>query len=162
LANAVVDGLDRGLASLAAANGMVYTRYSDDMVFSAGASFDRTRAAALIGDVRGAVAASGFVVHRRKTRVVPPGARHVVLGLVLGEDRLQLMPEFKRRVDVHIRGVAKFGLAEHVRHRGFRSIISFVNHVDGSLAFAAAVEPDHAMQARTRWDAALAAGGYPV
>ncbi len=162
LANAAAARLDRRLAGLAAAHGVVYTRYSDDLVFSAGASFDRDRAAALIGRVSGAVSDNGFLVHRKKTRVVPPGARHVVLGLVLGRGRVQLMPEFKRRVDVHIRGVARFGLAEHVHHRSFRSIISFVNHVDGCLAFAAAVEPEHAAKARQRWDAALAAGGYPV
>jgi hypothetical protein len=162
LANAAAAGLDRRLASLAALHGVVYTRYSDDLIFSAGASFDRARAAALVGDVSGAVADNDFIVHVKKTRVVPPGARHVVLGLVLGRGRVQLMPEFKRRVDVHIRGVTKFGLAEHVHHRGFRSIISFVNHVDGCLAFAAAVEPEHAAEARRRWDAALAVCGYPV
>lgn len=162
LANAAAAGLDRRLVGLAAAHGVVYTRYSDDLVFSAGASFDRNRAAALVGNVSGAVVDNGFVAHRKKTRVVPPGARHVVLGLVLGRGRLQLMPEFKRRVDVHIRGVAKFGLAEHVRHRSFRSIMSFVNHVDGCLSFAAAVEPGHAAEVRRRWDAALEAAGYPV
>jgi RNA-directed DNA polymerase len=162
LANAVAASLDRRLASLAAANGVVYTRYSDDLVFSTGPSFDRARAAVLIGEVFGAIADNDFAVHRKKTRVVPPRARQVVLGLVLGRGRVQLMPEFKRRVDVHIRGVAKFGLAEHALHRGFRSMISFVNHVDGCLAFAASVEPEHAAEARRRWDAALAAGGYPA
>ncbi len=162
LANAAASGLDRRLIDMAALHGVVYTRYSDDLVFSAGESFDRERATALIDHVSGAVADNGFVVHRKKTRVVPPGARHVVLGLVLGRGRVQLMPEFKRRVDVHIRGVANFGLAKHARHRGFRSMISFVNHVDGCLAFAAAVEPGHAAEARRRWDVALTASGYPT
>lgn len=162
LANAAAAGLDRRLVRVAKAHRVVYTRYSDDLVFSAGPSFDRDRASALIGHVSEAVDDNGFVVHRKKTRVVPPGARHVVLGVVLGRERVQLMPEFKRRVEVHIRGVATFGLAEHARHRGFRSIISFVNHVDGCLAFAAAVEPEHAAAASERWNAALTAGGYPA
>jgi RNA-directed DNA polymerase len=162
LANAAARGLDGQLVTVAAEYGAIYTRYSDDLVFSAGASFDRAKAAALIGRVSEAVSDTGFVVHRKKTRVVPPGARHVVLGLVLGHQQVQLMPEFKRRVDVHIRGVSRFGLAEHARHRGFRSIISFVNHVDGCLAFAAAVEPEHAAKARRRWNEALISAGYPA
>lgn len=160
LANAAALELDQKLAAAASTHGVVYTRYSDDLTFSAGADFDRGRAATLIGHVGSIIREERFAVHKKKTRVVPPGARHVVLGLLLGPTSVQLLPEFKRRIDVHIRGVDRFGLVQHAAHRGFRSIISLVNHVDGCLAFAVGVDSNHAGQARMRWDAALAKSGF--
>jgi RNA-directed DNA polymerase len=117
---------------------------------------------AIIARISDIINGEGFVVHDKKTRVVPPGARHVVLGLMLGSDGLRLLPEFKRRIDVHIRGVDVFGLPGHAGHRNFDSILSFVNHVDGCLAFAQGVEPGYSRKARERWNAALAKSGFPV
>jgi RNA-directed DNA polymerase len=162
LANAAAHALDRKLSQIASRRALTYTRYSDDLIFSAGATFNRGLGASLIDHVRNVVRDEHLVLHDKKTRVVPPGARHVVLGLMLGRDRVQLLPEFKRRIDVHIRGVDRFGLAQHAAHRGFRSIFSFVNHVDGCLAFAHGVEPEHARQGRERWNAALDKSGFPV
>lgn len=162
LANAVAYRLDRRLTAVASSRALVYTRYSDDLTFSAGSGFDRRLAAALIALVRRVVEDEGFLVHDRKTRVVPPGARHIVLGLLVDREAVRLLPEFKRRIEVHIRGVTMFGLAQHALHRGFRSVVSFVNHVDGCLAFAMGVEPTTAQRLREAWDAALRLAGFPV
>jgi hypothetical protein len=162
LANAATLVLDRKLTKVASQYGLTYTRYSDDLTFSAGVTFSRGRAASLINHVRNIIRDEHLVLHDKKTRVVPPGARHIVLGLMLGSDSVRLLPEFKRRIDVHIRGVDRFGLAQHAAHRGFRSIFSFINHVDGCLAFAQGIEPLYARQSRERWNAALARSGFPV
>jgi hypothetical protein len=37
---------------------------------------------------------------RAKTRIVPPAARHVILGLLVDHDRVRLQPEYKRRIDI--------------------------------------------------------------
>lgn len=156
LANAVATPLDADLQELAMASGYVYTRYSDDLVFSSAGFFDRQAAKVAIGAVRELVRAHGFSLHQKKTRVVPPGARHVVLGLLVGEESVRLTPEFRRRVETHVRGVARFGLAEHVRHRKFHSVLSFVSHVDGCLVFALDVEPQWAAKVGEEWRTAVA------
>jgi RNA-directed DNA polymerase len=156
LANAVATPLDADLQELAMTSGYVYTRYSDDLVLSSAGPFDRQAAKVTIGAVREVVRSRGFSLHHRKTRVVPPGARHVVLGLLVGEESVRLTPEFKRRVETHVRGVARFGLAEHVRHRKFHSVLSFVSHVDGCLAFALDVEPRWAAKVGEEWRTSLA------
>ncbi len=102
----------------------------------------------------------GFALHRAKTRVVPPGARHVVLGLLVDGDRVRLLPEYKRRLEVHVRGVAKFGLAEHADHRRFVSVLSMINHVDGLIAFAASVDRAFANNSRDQWNKVLLNRGY--
>jgi hypothetical protein len=161
LANAAAFPLDKKLSLIASQHSMAYTRYSDDLTFSATTSFSRGRATGLISQVGNVVRDEKFAIHNKKTRIVPPGARHIVLGLMLGTDRLQLLPGFKRRINVHIRGVDIFGLAQHAAYRDFHSIFSFINHVDGCLAFAYGIEPEYAQDARERWNRALAKSGFP-
>jgi RNA-directed DNA polymerase len=162
LANAAAFTLDKKLSLVATRRSMIYTRYSDDLTFSTTTNFNRAQATGLIDHVGNVVRDERFSVHRKKTRIVPPGARHIVLGLMLGPDRLRLLPDFKRRIEVHIRGVDIFGLTQHSAHRGFRSIFSFTNHVDGCLAFAQGIEPVYAQEARQRWSNALAKSGFPI
>lgn len=156
LSNAVTTPLDYDLHDFASGAGFVYTRYSDDMVMSTNNHrFDRTQAIPMIREVTRLVAQHRFRLHRKKTRIIPPGTRHVVLGLIVDDNEVRLTPEFKRRVEVHIRGVHKFGLVHHAQHRKFRSLLSFINHVDGCLAFALSVEPAWAHDQRAVWRAAL-------
>ncbi len=162
LANAAMLNIDAELATLAATHRLTYTRYSDDLTFSAGEGFSRQQAGAVVNQVAAALDRGGFRLHRRKTRVVPPGARQIVLGLLVDESDVRLLPEYKRRLEVHVRGVTKFGLVGHAQHRSFRSVLSMINHVDGGLAFAAGIEPGFAGRLREGWDTALRDHGYPV
>ena len=159
LANVAMFEADTKLEALAQIHGMVYTRYSDDLTFSA-IDFSRERAQNLMREVAAVVNPAGFSLHRAKTRVVPPGARHIVLGLLLTDDRVRLLPEFKRRLEVHIRGVAKFGLVEHAGWRHFESVLSMINHVDGCISFAESIEGEFAAKMRLAWSDALAEHGY--
>lgn len=161
LSNAVAASLDGAIMDLSLKAGFTYTRYSDDIVLSTSDHFNRNHARSVIREMRRTVSEHGFRLHEKKTRVVPPGARHVVLGLLLGEEVVRLPPEYRRRVEVHVRGVAKFGLLEHVEHRGYDSILSFISHVDGCLAFAAAVEAGWAAKMAYEWREALSAQGFP-
>lgn len=139
LANAVAYKLDEILTSLALSEGLVYTRYSDDMVFSSHDDFSRGRVVDLLRKVTGVIHSQGFIVHRNKTRIISPGARKIILGLLVNDD-VRLLPEHRRRIESHLRGCEKFGLGKHVAHRGFESVFSFVNHLDGWIAFALGVE----------------------
>jgi hypothetical protein len=160
LANLVMVEVDAALTELARSMGLTYTRYSDDLTFSSGPDFSRDRATTLLEEASSILGRNRFWLQRNKTRVAPPGSRHVVLGLMLS-DRVGLLPRYKRRLETHVRGVARFGLSEHARFRRFNSVLSFVNHVDGLIAFAASVEPAFAQRVATDWHTALAASGFP-
>lgn len=159
LANAAATPLDGQLAGISRELGWTYTRYSDDLTFSSVGDPGREAARRLVNHIDDAIRRDGFVAHRKKTRIVPPAARRVVLGLLVDGDHLRLVPEFKRRVEVHIRGAQTFGLVNHADHRGFRSVLSMVNHIDGCLAFAQGVEPEWASSASKQWQSALALNG---
>jgi hypothetical protein len=161
LANAVMKAADVEITAFAESANLVYTRYSDDLIFSAGAEFSRRDAMELIARTKVVLRRQGFRLHDVKTRVVPPGARRVVLGLLVDEEGVKLLPEFRRRLELHVRGVRKFGIAEHAGHRRFDSVFSMINHVDGGIAFAESVDAAFATRLRDAWSSALYENGYP-
>ncbi|MFE9905358.1 reverse transcriptase family protein [Streptomyces achromogenes] len=160
LANLVARKLDQRLSNMANNAGLVYTRYADDLVFSSGHRFSRDLARGAIGRISREIGNAGFVVHERKTRVIPPGGRKLVLGLLVDGDEVRLSREFRMRINNHVRGVEKFGLGEHCGHRGFSSMHGLVAHVSGLIAHADSVSPDWAQVVRTRWNSALAKSGW--
>jgi RNA-directed DNA polymerase len=155
LANLVARDLDVAFSALAQRERMVYTRYADDLTFSSIEDFDRARAVKLIGEVRTVLRNAGFSLHEGKTRVIPPGGRKIVLGLLVDREEVRLNRTVRDRITMNIRGVERFGLAAHVSHRRFVSIDGFVRHLSGLLAFAADVEPEWARTMTGRWHTAL-------
>jgi RNA-directed DNA polymerase len=155
LANLVVRDIDIQFSAFAQRERMVYTRYADDLTFSSTGPFSRDGAVKVITEVRGVLRRTGFSLHEKKTRVIPPGARKIVLGLLVDGDRVRLNRDMRCRITEDIRGVEKFGLTPHVRHRKFSSIDGFVRHVSGMLAFASDIEPEWALASQQRWRATL-------
>lgn len=146
LANLVARPLDADLLALAVQEGLVYTRYADDLIFSSNANFSRPRALALVHQIYGVIKLHGLWPNRAKTKIVPPGARKVVLGLLVDGAVPRLTKEFKARVRTHIHFLQReeVGPAQHARNRGFDSVLGLQRHVYGLVAFGAGVEPDWA------------------
>ncbi|MGV9668094.1 reverse transcriptase family protein [Nocardia niigatensis] len=160
LANLVAYDLDVRFTALAQRERMVYTRYADDLTFSSIEDFDRSNAVRLVNEVRSILRQADFSLHEKKTRMVPPGSRKLVLGLLVDRDQVRLNRDIRQRITENIRGVDKFGLAEHVSHRQFSSIDGFVRHVSGLLAFAADIEPEWAGAMSERWRTTLRANHW--
>lgn len=156
LANASTTRLDANLTRFAAQESLVYTRYSDDMSFSSADEFDRARAAELVTQVRRIVTASGLALHQRKTRVIPPGARKVLLGMQITETGVGILPEHRRRVDLYIHSVERYGPVDFARVRRFESPLSLINHVEGWLAYLHHLDPVWTKSRFERWAQALA------
>lgn len=142
LANASTRQLDDGLSALAIKHHLVYTRYSDDMTFSSPEQFDRQNASAIIGEIGRIVTASGLEIHVRKTKIIPPGARKIVLGMLVTESGVAVLPEQRRMIDIHIHAVGKYGPVEYSAVRKFDSVFSFINHVEGWFAYLSHIDPE--------------------
>lgn len=161
LSNLVCRRLDQELASYADAKGITYTRYSDDITFSGPpGSFCRTEVLSIIGEVRVILAWRGLRLHENKISVVPPGARKVVLGLLVDGGAPRLSREVRQRISDHVRGIELFGLLLHKEHRKFDSVAGMVAHIGGLLRFARHIEPQFADPLRKRLDDALVAQGW--
>lgn len=160
LANLVAKSLDARLARLAAEHRLVYTRYADDMTFSSGDPFERSRAIEIVKSASATIRRERFAVHDAKTRIVPPGARKIVLGLLVDGQEPRISVSMRTRLCHHVRGVEQFGLAQHVRHMRFSSIEGLVRHVGGLISFAGDIEPAWAAGMAERWHRALLENGW--
>lgn len=161
LSNLASELLDKVLQRVAEKYDVTFTRYSDDLAFSTGALFTHSSAASLLIEIENVLGAFGHALHRKKTSISPPGARKVVLGLLVNDDRLRLTREYRSRIANHVRGVEKFGLATHAAHRHFASLWGMVRHINGLLAYADAVDPDFAAPLKKRLDQSLKAQSWP-
>jgi RNA-directed DNA polymerase len=99
LTNTLCQRMDRRLSGLARALGFRYTRYADDLTFSRLPVEGPVRVGALLGSVRHIVADEGFVVHPDKTRILRPGERQEVTGMVVnGPEGPRVPRPVKRRL----------------------------------------------------------------
>lgn len=141
LANLVCIEFDEQVTKIAQAKGLRYTRYADDLTLSfRGKGFSRKDAAEVINQCYDAMKSRSLWPNRTKTRVVPPGARKIVLGLLVDGKRPSLTREFRDQMKAHLYFIKKFGPAEHARNRGFDSVIGLQNHVFGLGAYALGVD----------------------
>ena len=163
LSNLACRRLDEGLAALARDAGLVFTRYSDDLTFSAPAPvMDRARAMVFVGAVRTLLAKHGFRMHERKISIVPPGGRKLVLGLLVDRENPRLTREMRERITDHVRGIERFGITAHAAHRKFEAPTGMVAHIAGLVRFARHVDQDFADPLRLRLESALKAHGWPA
>ena len=87
----------------------------------------------------------GLAPNRAKTQIVPPGARKIVLGLLVDGESPRLCREFKSKLRMHLYYLnhSMIGPGGHAESRGFDSIIGLRAHVLGLIAHARLVEPDY-------------------
>ncbi len=147
LANLCALGLDRRLAGAAAAAGVEYSRYADDLAFSGDAAFARrttgfaTLAAAIALD-------EGFEVNFRKTRVMRHASRQRVCGLVVN-DRPNVARRDYDRLKAVLTNCQRHGPGGQNRdgHTDFRA------HLQGRVAWVEAVAPARGVKLRALFDA---------
>lgn len=112
LSNIVARRLDKGLTTLAGRHGFRYTRYADDLTFSA-ANDDAAGIGALLPQVRYVVGKQGFTVNESKTRVLRRGRRREVTGVVVN-DKLSVDRKTLRKFRAALHRAEKKG-PENVR-----------------------------------------------
>ena len=143
LANLVVFGLDVALSKLAEENGMIYTRYADDITLSTSTiAWSRTKAVELLCEGHDVLRAHGFYPNQAKANIVPPGGRKVMLGLAVNDAVPRLTRGFKNKLRAHIFYLRRFlnsGVSPHEK-LGFDSILGLQRHVFGLAYFAKGIE----------------------
>lgn len=95
LSNLVMREVDAEIQKISKKFGLTYTRYSDDLTFSTRGDFSRNKARGFISEVSKILALDGFRPQHKKTSVIPPGSRKIVLGLQVDGDTPRLRREFK-------------------------------------------------------------------
>ncbi|MGH1590339.1 reverse transcriptase domain-containing protein [Methylobacterium phyllosphaerae] len=109
LTNLVCTRLDARLSGLSGSLGFTYTRYADDLTFSASGEA-AGKVGALLKYVHAIVTGEGFTVHPDKTRVMRRGRHQEVTGLTVNE-RVGVPRETLRRFRALLHGLERHGPA---------------------------------------------------
>lgn len=153
LANLSMIRTDETLTEIANSFGLRYTRYSDDLTFSTVGDFDRASAYALIEQVAKVLKRRGLFPNNKKTNVVHPGARRVVLGLLVDGDAPRLTRAFRDRLRQHLYFLEKRGIEAHVQARAFESAGGLYRHLRGLVDYANSVDSAYAAPVLARLEA---------
>lgn len=143
LSNLVMKRFDGRISKLAGQKGLVYTRYADDLTLSTpDPSFTRTQAELVIKDVFTELCREGLRPRTTKTVIAPPGARKIVLGLLVDRDEPRLTRQFRAKLDHHVYCLSHNGPVAHARARKFHSILGMKRHIAGLLNYAQQIDPE--------------------
>ena len=140
---------DRDIAKICTPQGIIYSRYADDLLMSTDdPNFTRAGALEIIRECGQIMRSHGMRPQEAKVSIVPPGARKIVLGIVVNDREPKLPKEFKSRLRQHYYYIEKYGMLEHAKRRNFFSVPALQRHLEGLLAHAAQVEPAYAVRMR--------------
>ncbi len=142
LSNLIARRLDARLAGLARRLDWSYTRYADDLSFSADAPANE-RLAYLMARVRHIVEDEGFEINQKKTRVLRQNARQAVTGIVVNE-RVAVPRKLRKRLRAILHQARRTGIEAQNRddHPYFRSWLQ------GMIAYVSMVDPVRGSQLR--------------
>jgi RNA-directed DNA polymerase len=152
LSNLLCRRLDARLRGLAAKLGYRYTRYADDLTFSAA---DGDDVSGLLFRVRRVILDEGFAIHPEKTRVMRRGRRQEVTGVVVNQ-RPAVPREEVRRLRAVLHQAKRDGLAAQRRpgpDGTLPSLPSFVAMLRGQIAWVQMVDRDKGDRLRESLDA---------
>jgi RNA-directed DNA polymerase len=142
---------DAEAAAIAQEYHVTFTRYADDLFFSAShADFNRNSATILVTRIRRLLKSYELTLNDEKVRIIPPGSRKIVLGLCVNDSVLRLPHEFKARMRRHYHYLTLYGVSEHYRRRRFYSALALKRHLLGKIAFATSVEPEYGEDLRRK------------
>lgn len=136
ISNIIMKDFDNAVGSWCGKNGIVYTRYCDDMAFSG--NFDPHPVIRL---VKSELNKMGLFLNDKKTVVVRKGQKHSVTGLVVNE-RLGVPSEYKKRLRQEMYYCMKFGVQSHLNVIGrSESEEKYILKLLGRVNYVLSVEP---------------------
>lgn len=131
LSNQVARRLDSRLAGLAAKYGWAYSRYADDLTFSAPGG-KRGELPMMLAKIRHIVSSEGFTVHEQKGRIQRRAKRQTVTGIVVNDPaKLGLPREQVRELRAILHNAKKTGLEAQNRN----GVPDFRAHLLGKIAY---------------------------
>jgi len=135
LSNIAAEKLDIQLYKFAIENGLVYTRYADDLTFSARDLSKKVSIGEIHRQIISVIRRCHFRENVKKIRIAGPGSKKIVLGLLVDGEEPRISKEMYHRIDRHLYAALKFGLAETAKHEGFDSSYGFYNHTHGLICY---------------------------
>ncbi|HEY1111434.1 MAG TPA: reverse transcriptase family protein [Opitutaceae bacterium] len=147
LSNLVARGLDSRIAGMARKHGWTYTRYADDLTFSADGEAT-AKIGWLLARMRQIVTEESFTVNEKKTRVQRPNSQQTVTGVVVNEH-----PNIPRDVVRRLRAILHHAKTEGLAAQNRENHPHFEGWVVGMISYVKMVNPARGAQLRAAYDA---------
>ena len=147
LSNIICYELDEMLFKLSVDNNGTYTRYADDLTFSFN-NITRENIVEFKRQVSHILIKCGFTLNTKKTRIIPPGARKIVTGLIVNGEKPTIPKDVRDKIKSDLYYCKKFGVVNHCEKNNYQSIIGFSNHMLGMISFVHAIDPKLASKYR--------------
>ena len=138
LANIICNRMDKRIMGLANKHGFNYSRYADDMTFSA----DEKDRLPKVSFIRKIVETEGFHLKEEKTELLHDGNRQIVTGLLV-DDHVRVPGRYKKDIKRHIHFCLKYGGREHF-HRIAPGKAFGREWLAGRIRYVHSVEPETA------------------
>ena len=95
----------------------------------------------------------GFRPQFRKTTIVPPGSKKIVLGLNVDSEQPRLAKHTRDSIRQHLYYLEKMDPVQHAFNRQFDSVWGLKMHLRGLIDYANMVEPDFAKACLAKFNA---------
>jgi len=134
LSNLIATKMDAEMMSYCKERGITYTRYADDLSFSANYDVNMPP----IKEIYDIISKHGFIVNRKKTKICHSGNKKVVTGLTV-TNGVHVPKKYRKEVWREIYFCKKFGVYEHYRNMNtdkgmykawLRGRIMFIRQID--------------------------------
>lgn len=145
LSNIVMYNFDNSIGLWCKKRGIAYTRYCDDMTFSADIPLYPVfkRAKDMLENM-------GFELNENKTRFINSNNRQSVTGITVNE-RLSVSADYKHRLRQEVYYALKYGLTDSILHTGNTELLTdgkpdaerYFNRLQGKINFVLQIEPDN-------------------
>ncbi len=135
ISNIVCRSMDEELSSLAEARHCAFTRYADDITFSADQKLD-----CLVPQVEKVLRRNGFSANREKCRLYGPGQPKHITGLVV-QEHVHIPKQYKRALRKEIYYCQKYGVTAHLKNVRAEKEIHYMEHLYGKAYYIKMVEP---------------------
>lgn len=138
LANIICNRMDKRMMGLANKHGFTYSRYADDMTFSA----DKKDRLPKVSMIRKIVETEGFHLNDEKIELLHEGNRQIVTGLLV-DNHVRVPGRYKKDIKRHIHFCLKYGGREHF-HRIAPGKAFGKEWLAGRIRYIHSVEPETA------------------
>ena len=138
LANIICNRMDKRMMGLANKHGFTYSRYADDMTFSA----DKKDRLPKVSMIRKVVETEGFHLNDEKIELLHEGNRQIVTGLLV-DNHVRVPGRYKKDIKRHIHFCLKYGGREHF-HRIAPGKAFGKEWLAGRIRYIHSVEPETA------------------
>ena len=149
LSNLITRRLDSRLAGISAKLGWCYTRYADDLTFSAAADVEPAKKTGyLLARIRHIAQDEGFVVNEKKTRILKQSTAMAVTGVVVNQ-RPGVRRRDVRRLRAILHNAKKHGLESQNRSQDPH----FEERIHGQIGFVQMINPEQSRPLKAALDA---------